>query len=325
MRRTRSPDNVVREMKTLHDQLGVSIFLFQDDGFSVLGRGGRRWALHFVDELERQGLRGRVIWKIICRADEVDASLFATLRDAGLYLAYLGLESGNEAGLKVLNKQLTVEDNVQAVSTLKELGLRFAFGFMLFDPSSTFETVRANVAFLRRIAGDGSAAATFCKMLPYSGTNIEEQLAADGRLRGTEHQPDYDFLDPRLDAYYEFLVRVVASWTQGPNGVSPQLNWAWHEVEVVQRLFPPVVGLETYKGFLHSITKTSNDLLFAMVEETSFMFENGAKPRLPGKELEPACQYFVAELLRRRNEFIWNNQDVLLGALTEEPRAAFQT
>ena len=40
-----------------------------------------------------------------------------------------------------------------AVRLLKSLGIRFEFGFMLLDPSSTFASVRANVGFLREIGG----------------------------------------------------------------------------------------------------------------------------------------------------------------------------
>ena len=83
------------------------------------------------------------------------------MRDAGLYLVYMGLESGTEDGLETLHKQVTVEQNLRAVETLKRIGLGFEYGFMLLEPSSTFESVRANLAFLRKIVGDGSAAATF--------------------------------------------------------------------------------------------------------------------------------------------------------------------
>jgi anaerobic magnesium-protoporphyrin IX monomethyl ester cyclase len=83
---------------------------------------------------------------------------------------------------------------LQAVALLKELGIAFSYGFMLFDPSSTFESVRQNVGFLRQIVGDGSAAALFCRMLPYGGTPIRDQLQLEGRLRGNVTHPDYDFL-----------------------------------------------------------------------------------------------------------------------------------
>ena len=112
----------------------------------------------------------KTIWKISCRAEYVEPELFSKLRDAGLFLVYMGIESGIEQGLKMLHKQMTVEQNLAAVQTLKEPGFDFSYGFMLFDPSSTFESVRENLNFLRQIVGDGSAAATFSRMLPYGGT-----------------------------------------------------------------------------------------------------------------------------------------------------------
>jgi hypothetical protein len=60
--------------------------------------------------------------------------------------------------------------HVPSVHTLKALGLMWEFGFMLFDPSSTFESIKENIGFLRQIVDDGSVAAVFCKMLPYDGT-----------------------------------------------------------------------------------------------------------------------------------------------------------
>jgi len=47
------------------------------------------------------------------------------LRDAGLHAVYLGIESGNEAGLQTLNKRLTVVDSLRTVRILKELDLAF--------------------------------------------------------------------------------------------------------------------------------------------------------------------------------------------------------
>ena len=123
----------------------------------------------------------------------------------------MGIESGVEAGLQVLHKQMTVEQNLNGVRILKELGLAFSYGFMLFDPSSTFESVRQNIGFLRRIVGDGSAGALFCRMLPYGGTPIRDQLAREGRLRGDVTHPDYDFLDLRLNDYHRLLDAAVAT------------------------------------------------------------------------------------------------------------------
>jgi anaerobic magnesium-protoporphyrin IX monomethyl ester cyclase len=194
--RTRKPAEVVREMRFLLEEHGISIFLFQDDDFPLFGPAWQRWAREFVNELYRNHLPGRAVWKINCRADAVDPDLFVEMRRAGLYMVYMGLESGTEEGLKTLHKQITVEQNIRAVEILKQINARFEFGFMLLEPSSTFESVRANVRFLRTIVGDGSAAAGFGRMVPYDGTPIKDELERAGRLRGDVSKPDYDFLDP---------------------------------------------------------------------------------------------------------------------------------
>src|SRR4051794_23730053 len=226
--RVRKPALIVEEMRRLHEERGVSIVLFQDDDFPLWGKPGRRWVLELVDELDRAGLVGEVVWKISCRAEYVEPELFGTLRDAGLFLVYMGLESGTDAGLEVLNKQITKETNAEAIGIMKSLGVLYEYGFMLFDPSSTFASIRENVGFLRGLVGDGSAGATFCRMLPYGGTPIRDTLRAEGRLRGDVTRPDYDFLDLRLNEYHRRLDEAGGGWV--PRGRGPhQLHWGGGE------------------------------------------------------------------------------------------------
>ncbi|MBV8196823.1 MAG: B12-binding domain-containing radical SAM protein, partial [Candidatus Eremiobacteraeota bacterium] len=200
--RTRKPAEVVREMCMLYDNHGVRLFLFQDDDFPIFGPVWHRWVREFLGCLRESGLADRVIWKINCRADAVDPELFAEMRDAGMFFVYMGLESGTDEGLRTLNKLITVEQNVHAVELLKKLDILFDFGFMLLEPSTTFDSIFENVRFLRRIVGDGYAPAEFCRMVPYDGTPIKDQLAREGRLRGDVVGPDYEFLDPRLETFY---------------------------------------------------------------------------------------------------------------------------
>jgi len=257
-----------------------------------------------------------------CRADAVDAELFAAMRDAGLYLVYMGLESGNEEGLRTLHKQITVEQNLRAVSVLKEVGLLFEYGFMLFDPSSTFESVRANLAFLRAIIGDGSTAATFCRMLPYDGTPIKEDLERAGRLRGDVCNPDYDFLDPRLTEFYAALTEYVdiRGWIHGFQALSVQLSWAWNEVAVMERLFPPIAEMADYRQTLRGITAASNDFLLGVVEDLSSVFTDGRASPGSAAEVEARRVRFLDDLLAARNAFVGRHQEHLVAALPETVR-----
>lgn len=209
LRRLRSPQAVADEMRSLHRDRGVVAFLFQDDDFMATGRRGRAWAVELAQAVGRSEMRGRVSMKISCRSDEVHLDAMRTLRDeGGLTHVYLGVESGDDEALAHLNKQLKPEAHLRAGAILRELGMSFDFGYMLLEPYSTFDTVIANVDFLDRFVGDGWTVATFCRTLPYAGTPVKRHLEAEGRLLGTAFDPDYTFLDPRLDLFYDWMLQA---------------------------------------------------------------------------------------------------------------------
>lgn len=320
--RVRQPKKVVEEMLQLNRDFGVRVFLFQDDDFPLWGNpGSLRWAEELAERLHDSGLSRNTVWKISCRAEYVESELFSKLRDAGLFLVYMGIESGVEQGLKILNKELTTEENLAAVKTLKEIGLLFSYGFMLFDPSSTFESVRGNLGFLRQIVGDGSAAATFCRMLPYGGTPIRDMLAREGRLRGDLTHPDYDFLDTRLNEYYHLLHQTIRPWMHN-YGLSNELNYAWDELAAVRRLVPRVTGLEDYAADLRALTRNANERLFCLVEESIDAYLGGRRTPLDADGVSRYCDQVQARLVDRRNTFVADNIYELMETVAPESALA---
>jgi radical SAM superfamily enzyme YgiQ (UPF0313 family) len=209
LRRLRAPEAVVAEMVALHRDRGVVAFLFQDDDFMATGRRGRAWAVALAEAIGHSEMAGRVSLKISCRSDEVYEPAMRILRDqGGLTHVYLGVESGDPVTLVHLRKQLKPEAHLAAADVFRRLGMSFDFGYMVLEPYSTFETVRGGVDFLDRFVGDGWTVATFCRTLPYAGTPIADQLRAEGRLLGSPFDPDYHFLDPRLDFFYDWMLHT---------------------------------------------------------------------------------------------------------------------
>ena len=208
LRRVRSPQAVVDEMLSLFTRCGVRYFSFQDDDFAARTKQQREWLYAFLDILARAELANQVQWKISCRVDDLEPEILTAMTRHGLMGVYLGVESGNAAGLSTLNKRVCVTQNLSAVSLLKQHNVAMAMGFMLFDPSSTMDTIRENLDFLHAVGADGYFPINFCKMLPYAGTPIEATLLRAGRLKGTPIQPDYGYLDPSVEAY-EYLVKRI--------------------------------------------------------------------------------------------------------------------
>jgi radical SAM superfamily enzyme YgiQ (UPF0313 family) len=316
--RRRSPANVAREIRELYETGNGQIFLFQDDDFPTYGAAGHRWVRSFTNELAHQQLLGKVIWKISCRVDEVDPEIFSEMQTAGLYLVYLGIESGTDTGLETLNKQVSVADNLRAIATLKRLGLGFGYGFMLFDPSSTFDSVRTNIDFLRKIVGDGSSAVVFCKMLPYAGTPIESELAAAGRLNDNIVQPDYRFIDPRLDIFYQRLNAVTGPWLDGPDALSGTLNVLAHEVAIIRRLFPKLEGFHEYQSCLRDVTRHCNNKILDAIETSLVSFENYGRFGLDEIAMAEWARDRAHTCIDRRNAFVFRNQNRMLDALAAD-------
>ncbi len=98
------------------------------------------------------------------------------MKHHGLFSVFLGLEDGTDSGLLRMNKRLKVSDHLSAVHILKNLGIGLDFGFMLFQPATTFTSFRENLKFLGFICDDGYMPVTFLKMLPYMETKIKNEL-----------------------------------------------------------------------------------------------------------------------------------------------------
>ena len=304
--RCRKPEKIVEEMVYLQNHFGVRVFLFQDDDFPLWGNAGGRWADELISRIHDSGLTGNTVWKISCRGEYVEPELFSRLRSAGLFLVYMGIESGVEQGLKILHKEMTVEQNISAINVLKQLDIQFSYGFMLFDPSSSFQSVRENIRFLRQIVGDGSAAATFCRMLPYGGTPIRDLLEKEGRLRGDLTHPDYDFLDSRLNEYYRLLNQAMRPWIYN-EGLANELNYALDELGAMKRLIPGLEQVAVYDAQLRSLIKVTNQRLFLLVEESSLAFERNGRSTIEPAAVQDYCERAKAELVSIRNNFVSQN------------------
>lgn len=258
-RRTRSPDNLVREMESLFRDFGVRIFIFQDDDMFMRGQRHRVWLENLLGELEARKLSEEILWRVSCRVDDVDAGLLRNMKAAGLASVYLGIESGSEQGLKTFSKRYHVGDIYRSLELLKEIDLPFEFGFMLLEPYSTIQSVRENIDFLKTIGNYGDSLVHFCKMSPYAGTPIAQRLAAEKRLEGTKSCPDYRFLDPRLDLLQTFYSNTFNFRNFDDSGLVERLRFAKFDACVVEKFFAHEYDAEAYRASVRELIRQSNE------------------------------------------------------------------
>jgi anaerobic magnesium-protoporphyrin IX monomethyl ester cyclase len=269
-RRTRSPGNVVEEMAELYSR-GVRVFTFKDDDLGMQTDQQKSWVSDFARELKKRKFSKDILWRISCRIDDVDPGFLEPLQDVGLQTVYLGIESGSERGLATANKKYHVADIYRAIHVLDGIGMEYEYGFMLFDPYSTFETVRENIRMLEFLGRNGDTHIRFTKMFPYVGTSIEKQLRESGRLKGTIASPDYEYTDPRLNLLEVIVSQIFHSLLFGDDGLGKLLNHAHFEIKLFRKFFPDH-DISAYGNTVRMLTKRCNcSVIETLDKATGFM------------------------------------------------------
>jgi radical SAM superfamily enzyme YgiQ (UPF0313 family) len=316
VKRVRRPEMVAREMELLYQQKDCRVYMFQDDDFPVTTRRGKEWTKRFCELIADKGLSDKILWKINCRPDEIDAKLFKLMRDSGLFLVYLGIEHGTDDGLHLMNKRMTAETNIQAVNTLKKLNISYDFGFMLFHPATTFQSVMENLDFLVKICGDGSSPITFCKMLPYAETKIEHELHSQGRLKGKPGFEDYDFLDIALDRFYSFMTFCFMDWIAQHEGLQNAARWTRYYSLVYRKYYPMTSKFRNLDRAINECIARSNMFFIDTTRKLVDIFSSQRERGVSSELLKTIKNDIMAKHSLYRRELIQLMNDI--GALASD-------
>lgn len=276
LKRIRKPYKVVEEIQFLNKTRKCYIFLFADDDFPVNPHNHPGWVRAFCNELSNQNLSDMIMWKICCRPDEVDEEKFRLMKKHGLFSVFLGIEDGNDKGLERLNKQVKVQTVSYSIRVLKKLKLCIDYGFMLFQPSTTFRSLRDNLDFLSTAFGDGYSPVTFLKLLPFYKTKVETELQSEGRLKKIGADSDYDFIETNMNSYYRFVTDCFREWLRYPDSVHNLSNLARNYYYVFSRYFGHNAKAQKIKYELTKVIASGNLFLISEMQELSIIFESGS-------------------------------------------------
>jgi anaerobic magnesium-protoporphyrin IX monomethyl ester cyclase len=119
---SRSPENVVQEIKMLKERFDMDHIWFCDDIFGL--KPG--WVEEFSTLMQKENLKVR--FKIQSRADLlVEEDLVKALADSGCENIWIGAESGSQKILDAMDKGTTIEQIHQSTRLMKKYGIRPSF------------------------------------------------------------------------------------------------------------------------------------------------------------------------------------------------------
>ena len=204
-RAVRSPANVVAELRTLHERWGLWKFMFNDDLLIGAAPDMQAWGEELADLITGE-LPGLELWAMT-RSDAVNVALFSKLGRAGFSRIFIGVESAADNVLKRLKKGTRASTNDRAIRVLEEVGIEPELGFIMLEPDMSWDDLRQNLAFLRRV-GHFSRHNLTNRLNIYHGAPLYQAALDDGGIVPTEDVTErylYDFSDDRVRRYSELM------------------------------------------------------------------------------------------------------------------------
>lgn len=194
-----SVERSIKEMKLLKEKFNTDSLQIYDDNFTTNKKR--------VIELCKRMIEEKLNFKWVCytRADLIgDEEMLLSMKKAGCYLIVVGMESGNERILKLINKKLDLNVARKNLKLANKCKINVLSSFMIGLPSATVDEIENTIRFSTSV---GLTYATYPIFTPYPGTPIYE----DAKFYGTIHSQNFDEYSRWGDGIYS------------TKGLSPQI------------------------------------------------------------------------------------------------------
>ena len=161
--RERSPQNVVSEIELLYTKYHKKSFYFVDDLFTK-----NKERIIELCKLLRITFPD-ITWRAMTRADLLDEELLKEMKGGGCNYLALGIESGSERILRIIQKGMTPSQIRKVVDLCHDLKIKVK-GFFIFPlPWESEETFDQTLEFVKSLKLD------YCDiypLAPYPGTQL---------------------------------------------------------------------------------------------------------------------------------------------------------
>jgi len=130
----------------LMGKFNINIFSFGDECFSST----KAWNWRFLEELKKRKLD--ILFQIMgMRVDTIDYDMLRAFKEAGCFQIFYGFESGSQRMLDIIDKKITVEQNLWAAQWTRQAGIYTSPNFLFGMPGETTETVGESIDFLKKL------------------------------------------------------------------------------------------------------------------------------------------------------------------------------
>lgn len=216
------PAYVCDLIEMLIKSFGIKNFFIADDIFTI----NKKRVFEICREIKKRSLNIRL--GAFTHSGIDDLELYNEMRSAGFESVSLGVESGSDKVLKIMNKNQTVSQTKKTIEIIRKTGLKVHATFMLGNILETEQSLKATL----ELAKDLGLAGWISYAQPFPGTKFYETCAGHGKI-----------INPNPKTYWNDRIAFI------PNGLSKsRLKFYRHKIALV--LKAPVPLLELIKNYL---------------------------------------------------------------------------
>ena len=198
--RARSPENIIQELELLERSDARRVY-FVDDNFLV----DMKRILCLIDLIREHGIS--LSFSAACRADQLIKfkNHLHNLRSVGFSAVEIGIENGCQGVLDRYNKEITVQQNEEALHLLHKNRIKANIDFILFDAETTLKELEENLDFLRRNNLEYHDEIFVNSLYLEIGSEIHKRYMKKGWIKEKKHGLNYSFHHAGVARIYQIL------------------------------------------------------------------------------------------------------------------------
>jgi len=144
--RSYSIEKTIELMKKIVEEYKIKNFHIIDDNFLFF----KTRCIEVCNFLKKYDVN----FYTVSRADSINDEVLNALKDAGCHTISIGVESGSQKMLDLLDKKITVEQNINAIKLCKKHKIKCHATFMIGLPTETVEELNKTINFIKKYNPD---------------------------------------------------------------------------------------------------------------------------------------------------------------------------
>jgi anaerobic magnesium-protoporphyrin IX monomethyl ester cyclase len=241
--RMKSSLRVVDEMERML-KLGFQEVHIIDDIFtSDMAR-----AYNICEEILRRGLKFPWYPRGGIRVEKVNLALLKIMKKAGCYRIPFGIESGSQRIIDRINKKITIDRAIEAVSLAKKAGLETECYFMIGHQTETEEDIKKPIDLAIKLNPDY---VKFALTIPLPGTVMFDEMLANGQIK-TKDWSKYNFSTSPKELYEHDIL----SWRTIERYSDISVRKFYFRPKYILRMLYKTVSNGTFFAHLKAFLKT---------------------------------------------------------------------